>query len=161
MSFKYSKFQKYAIKWLIFFSALCFINSILVIEFGFFDDDGYFLAFILPFIHLGLITISFIAYSLYKLIRGRWLGGNERYIKCNYPVIWKKLHPWGDCSRNSFTFLRFIKDRYDDGTDDRLNQIKFEYKVGSNLICWPFVLTAGIWFSNLFLIALSGWQWPD
>jgi len=153
MRFKYSKFQKHAIKWLTFFSVLCFVNSILVIKFGFLDDNSCFFAFILPFAHTGLIVVSLMVYSAYRWSTDSFIGKDEQYIKCNYPIIWKKLRPWGDCSGNGFATMRFIKGKYDDGTDDKLNHIKFNYKVNMNLTCWTFFLTAVVWFFNLLLIA--------
>ena len=161
MAFEYSKFQKYAIRWLTIFSILCVINSILVIVFGFWNFNGYFIAFILPFAHLCVVYVFYIVFVFNKILTGRWLGADERYIKSNYPNIWEKLHPWGDYSVNSFTAIRFLKNKYDDGTDERLNQIKFRYKVNSNLLLWPFFLTLVIWMSNLLLIAFLGWYWPE
>ena len=158
MSFKYSKIQKNAIIWLTFFSVLCFVNSILVIKFGLFGDIGALLIFILPFAHLGLIAVFFIVYAWYRLIRKKDIGSYEQYIKDNYLVIWKKLHPRGDYSINTFATIRFIKGRYDDETDKRLNRIKFDYKVNGNLICWPFLLTAVVWLFNILLIAM---QWTS
>lgn len=154
MSFKYSKYQKYVIKWLIFFSVLCFVNSILVIQFGFFGYIGALLIFILPFAHLGLIVVYSMIYGFYRLIKGNYIGKDEQYIKTNYPEIWKKLRPMGDYSHNTFATIRFIKGRYNNGTDDRLNKIKFKYKVNSNLACWPFLLTLVIWLFNILLISL-------
>ena len=150
--FKYSKCQKYAIKWLTFFSILCFVNSILVIKFGFFGDIGGLSIFILPFAHLSLIVVPFIFYSWYRLFRDKYIGSDEQYIKDNYPVIWKKLRPRGDYTFNSFASIRFIKGKYDDGTDDRLNHIKFKNKVNGNLMCWPFLLTVVVWLFNILLI---------
>jgi len=161
MTFEYSQFQKYAIRWLTVFSMLCGANSVLVIVFGIWNFDGYFLAFILPFAHLFVVVVFYMVFGFYQLLTGRWIGDDEQYIKSNHPIIWKKLHPWGDNSRNDFTTIRFIKSRYDDGTDERLNQIKFRYKVNSNLMCWPFLLTLVIWISNLLLIAMLGWHWPE
>ena len=152
MIFKYSKIQKYAIKWLIFFSALCFANSILVIKFGFLGDIGALLIFILPFAHVGLIVVPTMVYGWHRWITDNYIGNDEQYIKDNYPFIWKKLRPWGDNSISSLGSIRFIKSRYDDGTDDRLNRIKFDYKVNGNLMCWPFLLTLVVWLFNLLLI---------
>lgn len=163
---EYSKFQKYAIKWLAFFSIFCFVNSIVVIKFHFLDNVGYFLAFILPFAHCAVIFVTYILYNWYGCFMAFFrndahylIGKDEQYIKSYHPIIWKKLHPWGDYSHNSFTFSRFIKGNYDDGTDDKLSQIKFKYKVNTNLMLWPFFLVLVIWFFNLLLISLSGWQW--
>ena len=161
MAFEYSQFQKYAIRWLTAFSILCGVNSVLVIVFGIWSFDGYFLAFILPFAHLFVVVAFYMVFGFYKFFTGRWIGDDEQYIKSNHPIIWKKLHPWGDNSYNSFTFIRFIKSRYDDGADEKLNHIKFKYKVNSNLMCWPFFLTLVIWISNLLLIAMLGWHWPE
>ena len=154
MSFKYSKFQKYAINWLTFFSVLCFVNSILVIKFGFLGDFGAILIFTLPFAHMGLIIVPLFVYRGYAYITGNYLSKDEQYIKSNHPDIWKKIHPRNDYT---FTFLggsRFIKGRYDDGSDDQLNQIKFNCKVKTNLMCWPFLLILVVWLFNLLLIFL-------
>jgi hypothetical protein len=100
-------------------------------------------------------------FGFYKIFTGRWFDDDEQYIKSNHPVAWKKLHPWGDTSYCGFTYFRFIKGKYDDGTDERLNRIKFKRKVNSNLMFWPFLLTLVIWISNLLLIAMLGWHWPE
>ena len=161
MVYKYSQFQKYAIRWLTFFSVFCGVNSVLVIVFGIWNFDGYFLAFILPFAHLAVIAVFYIVFGFYKLLIGRWISDDEQYIKSNHPLIWDKLRTWGDYSYNTFTIIRFIKGKYDDGTDGRLNQIKFKYKVNLNLLCWPCLLTAVIWISNILLIFMLGWHWPE
>ena len=161
MAFEYSKFQKYAIRWLTIFSILCVVNSILVIVFGFWNFNGYFLAFILPFTHLGVVYVFYLVFILYKIRTGQLFDDYEQYIKNNYPIIWEKLHPWGDFSQNTFAATGFIRSRYDDGTDEKLNNIKFRYKVNKDLLSWPFYLTLVIWMSNLLLIAILGWHWPE
>jgi len=152
MRFKYSKFQKLAIKWLTFFLTLCFVNSILAIKFDFLDDYSYSFAFILPFAHTALIIVSVMVYAGYRWAKDNFIGKNEQYIKCYYPVIWKKLRPGGDFSYNIYAATRFLKGEYDDGTDDKLNHIKLNYKVNKNLIYWAFFLTVVVWLFNFLLV---------
>jgi hypothetical protein len=74
------------------------------------------------------------------------------YIRERYPTIWKKLHPWGDLSRNTFTALAFARGEYDDGADPRLNELKTECKTTIVFQLWAFALIPASW---LVLLGLS------
>ena len=155
MEYRYSKFQKFAIKWLTFFTIACFVNSVLVIKYGFWDGDNCVLAFLLPFAHCGVIVVSMMGYAIYWHFSGRQTSDpDSQYIKTNYPDIWKRFHPWGDYSCNTFASVLFIRGKYDDGTDERLNQIKFRTKVNQNLLGWPFLLTIMVWIFSFVLMGL-------
>ena len=65
MAHKYTKFQRIAIKWLTFFTIACLVNSVLVIKYRFWGLAGFYLAFLLPFGHLAIITSCLMAYGLY------------------------------------------------------------------------------------------------
>lgn len=157
MARRYTKFQRIAIKWLTFFTIVCFVNSVLVIKYGFWDWDGCFLAFLLPFGHLVIATVYLMGYGLYWYTSGGpGSDPDSQYIKTNYPTIWKRLHPWGDWLNNAWAWGPFIRGKYDDGTDNRLNEIKFKTKVMQNLAGWPFLLTCVVWMFNVALLALCG-----
>lgn len=155
MDSKYSTFQKCYILWMTFFTVLCFVNSVLVIKFDYFDFNAEVFAFLLPFVHVGIIIVCSMVYVMFRWCRDSFIGDDEQYIKSNYPDVWKKLRPWGDTSHNGFTTLRFIKGKYDDGTDDRLNLIKSKYIIRQNLIGWPFLLILVVWIFNFVLIFSS------
>jgi len=63
----------------------------------------------------------------------------------------------GDQSHNTFASIPFIRDKYDDRTDDRLNEIKFKTKVLQNLAGWPFLLTIVVWLFN-FILMYTCWE---
>ncbi len=153
------KAQKIYTKWLIFFSFLCVINSIVIIGFSpglnnnFLDDFTF--AFLLPFIHCGLVWVVFAIYTAYYYSTNYLKEGDPSfYIKQNYPQIWTKLHPLGDLSNNSFAYFDFYGLVYDDGSDPCLNKIRILWKKHALLEVATFFLVPSIWFFNLFLVYL-------
>jgi len=158
MAHKYTKFQRIGIKWLTFFTIVCLVNSVLVIKYRFWGLAGFYLAFLLAFGHLAIITSCLMAYGLYWHLTDRQARDpDSQYIKANYPEIWRRFHPRGDRSQNTFASIPFIRDKYDDGTDDRLNEIKFKTKVLQNLAGWPFLLTIVVWLFN-FILMYACWE---
>ena len=143
MRHKYTRFQKIAIAWLKFFTVACFANSVLVIKYGFWDWDGCFFAFLLPFLHVMAFVLFLIGFDAYHRLRGgETVDPDAKYIEENYPDIWKRYRPRdGDTRRLIIPFgpfgypeaSRFIRGKYDDGTDQRLNEIKLRVKLDENL----------------------------
>ena len=72
------------------------------------------------------------------------LDESSAYIKERYPEIWRRLHPGGH-GYNSLASFAFIAGRYDNGTDQRLNEIKAGAKRLSALAWWPFLLIPVTW----------------
>ena len=155
MRYQFTKLQRITILWFIFFTLSCLINSFVVFKYVRSDETAFTAAFLPPFIHCGIIVVCYLGFGIRRWIFGI-INNDEQYIKVNHPQIWKKLHPWGDCSQNSFGHLGFIAGNYDDGTDERLAEIKRKFNVNIILLLYPFVLTLWIWLLNVFLIILFG-----
>jgi hypothetical protein len=85
-----SKFEKYAIRWLTFFSILCVVNSVLVIVFGVWNFNGYLLAFILPFINMAIIVVFYMLFSFYKYFC-QWIHEDEWDIMSPLLMWWPFL----------------------------------------------------------------------
>jgi hypothetical protein len=165
MNFEYSRFQKLAIKWLTLFTAICFVNSISVIGFELYTGDKYLaplmngrysLAYLLPFVHCGIVVLCVIVHLFYLHIRGTPTGIWDKYIQEHHPEIWKRFHPWGDRSYCNIYVLPFLMGRYDDGLDKRLNRIKFDLQVDSILLLWTIFLNPVIWIFNFILTDALG-----
>jgi hypothetical protein len=159
--YRCSKFQKFAIKWLLFFTIACFINSILVIGVELYTGDQYLaplmngrysLAGILPFAHCLFVFVCLVIYSAIQGTRGKETGIWDKYIEENYPDIWKRFHPWGPRSFSNFYGIPFLMGKYDSGLDERLNRIKFDLKVNSILLLWMTFLIPVVWIFNFILI---------
>lgn len=60
---------------------------------------------------------------------------NDKYIENNYPEIWKLLHGPGVHGAVE-SIYRFYKGYYDDGTDKKLNQIKYSETIYLKLLLW-------------------------
>ena len=109
---------------------------------------------LLPFANLGMIWLILVGYGIY------WWSNYDKYsetkyLKSNYPKIWKKLHPWGDVSINGFAGLFFIYGKYDDGSDEHLNQIKQNQKENLKMMSWVFFLVPAVWFMNIGIMLFA------
>ncbi|MCX5665507.1 MAG: hypothetical protein NT036_00430 [Candidatus Omnitrophica bacterium] len=67
---------------------------------------------------------------------------SDSYIKLNYPDIWKKLHPLGGRSWNGFELKAFLNDKYDNLSDNKLQEIKkglkeFLHFQWAAILSWP------------------------
>lgn len=156
MKYKYSKLQILAIGWLVCFTTICFINSTFVICLELYGSEDYGFAFSLPFIHCGVAWIFIIVRSVWWYTSGIRTLFMDRYIEENYPDIWKRLHPWWPVPSARLTRdgLNFIRGRYDNGTDEKLNQIKFTIRVNYYLTLWPFLLILMIWLFSYVLMVV-------
>jgi len=157
MAYTYSRWQRMAIVWLSFFSVVCVVNSILVIRFGIWNFDGDSFAYVLPFAHTVVVVVTAMARTTWMFGRGT-LGRDpdSLYIRENYPEIWRKLHPLGGNSWNGVAANRFLRFKYDDGADERLNDIRIRLNINGYLLCWPFFITMGVWLLNVFLMLTDG-----
>jgi hypothetical protein len=106
-------------------TVLSLINSILVIKFELYGGDDHGFALLFPFILFPIVMFPFAIY----VYSNRWLGVDNKYVEENYPEIWMRIITWG-----GFGQIWFIRGRYDDGKDERLNRIKEEIKTNHNII---------------------------
>ena len=148
--------QKALAAWYCYFFIICLINSVLIFVFRLYDDDFY-LAFFLPFAHLGIAVVGYIIWGLTNTVKTLsysygLLSDENKYIIEKYPTIWLKLHPLGEFSRNDFAFIAFLRGKYDDGSDDKLNEIKYMGQVRFSLVLLPFFIVLSVWLINIFLI---------
>ena len=130
MKYKYTKLHKFLIALEVFFIVGCFLNSIIIYKYGFYVS--IFISNLFPF--CGLILISII---LSVILPKYYPAGtyNDKYIRNNYPDIWKLLHGPG-IEGDPVKIYRFYKGRYDDCTDKKLNQIKFSVSIYLKLFLW-------------------------
>jgi len=132
MKYKLYKYQRRFLQGLILATILSIVNSILVIEFEFYggEDHGFAIGF--PLIVFSIVYFCFIIYGwAYFMPYNKWLGVDSKYVEQNYPDIWKRVAPpWAGWV---WPFAAFIRGRYDDGKDERLNRIKHEIKATHNI----------------------------
>lgn len=151
MKHKLYKYQRHFLQGLIFATILSIINSILVIEFELYGGEDCGFAFLFPIIVYPIVYLSFAIY-IYNwaclLPQNKWLGVDSKYVEQNYPDIWRKAPAWG---RWSLTISAFIRGRYDDGKDERLNRIKYEIQITHNLLGGGVFLIVLVEFFNLIL----------
>ncbi len=151
-NFKYTKLQKNYANWLKLFFIGCLANSV-VLFYNSTNEDYLEFSMMVPFIHLGIIWFFIITHTICYWIRQK-IDEDSMYIKENYPSIWKKLHPVGDFSRDSFAGIQFLRGKYDDGTDEKLNQIKFSQIQNTKLILGTFFMVPVIWFCNILVVLI-------
>ena len=148
-----TQIQKIYSLWLKAFFVGCFINSIILfLKDG--NEDYFELSMMIPFIHLGCVWCILMLYGFFYWVR-IYENDDAMYIKSNYPYIWKKLHPFGDISINSFASIQFLRGKYDDAKDERLNRIKNSQKKGLKLMLRTFFLVPIIWFCNIVSMVLG------
>jgi len=140
------------------YTIICFINSLLVIKYKLYGNEDCDFAMGFPFmVFAAFVIIIQIIGSIYIYKQGMWLGIDSEYVKENYPDIWKRTVPfWAGGSLFGGWFgshMAFIRGKYDDGTDERLNLIKNEVKTNQNLIGGAFLTLLFIEFVNMLLIA--------
>jgi hypothetical protein len=133
MKYRLYKYQRRFLQGLILATILSLINSILVIKFELYGGKNHGFAILFPFIIYFIVYFSFVIYNWACFIPyNKWLGVDSKYVEQNYPEIWKRIAPhhtlWG-----SWYSRGFIRGRYDDGKDERLNRIKHEMKATENI----------------------------
>lgn len=153
--YEYTAFQKYSFKWLKLFTGICLINSLFLFFFNGSEYTKYEeFSMFLPFAHCGIVWIFLIFRIIYHWINFK-NNADAQYIKKNHPKIWKNLHPWGDFSYNSFASIQFLRGKYDDGNDEKLNKIKLTQTTDLKIILWAFFLVPIIWFINIAMLISS------
>jgi len=145
MKYQWHKYQFWFLWGWLFTVIICVINSLLVIKYQLYGgEDGRFaIAMVLPILAIGVLLF---AHGIYL-----WVGKRDiysEYIKSNYPEIRRKV-----ADTRIWTWGFFIRGKYDDGTDEKLNQIKLEAKRNRNLIFGAFSSILIIEMFNLILFA--------
>jgi hypothetical protein len=151
----YPKFRRHILTWMKIFTPICLANSFSLYFFHGPEYPSYeTFSMLLPFVNLGGIWLILMGYFIY------WLSNYDeyfetKYLKGNYPKIWKKLHPWGDFSVNGFAGILFVCGRYDDGTDTHLYHIKQNRKETLKMMSWVFFLVPVAWFLSVGSMLLA------
>jgi len=151
----YPKFKRHIFTWMKIFTPICLANSFSLYFFHGPEYPSYeTFSMLLPFANLGVIWLILGVYAIY------WWSNYDayfetRYLKSNYPKIWKKLHPCGDFSINVFAGLVFIYGKYDDGTDLYLSHIKQSHKETLKMMLWVFFLVPVAWFLSVGSMLLA------
>ena len=130
MKYKYTRLHKFLIVLELFFTIGCIFNIIIIYKHGFYGS--IFISNLFPFGGLGLISII-----LSWILPNYCSDGtySDKYIRDNYPDIWKLLHGHG-IEGDPVKIYRFYKGYYDEGTDKKLNQIKFSASIHLKLFLW-------------------------
>jgi hypothetical protein len=127
--------QKVLIVAEVLFTAGCFANSIVILKYGRYDPK--IIANGLPL--FGLIFLSiFIVVILPRYHPGGTT--HDRYIRDNYPDIWRRFHN-APIEHDPAAVLTFCRGVYDNGTDEKLNEIKFSVLIYEILFFWPWPVT--------------------
>jgi hypothetical protein len=127
-------FQRLILWWLSFFTLLCVVLAAVAPLWSKFAIQTVLL---LPFMHCVLFCGVLILCSLPHYL---FPPPSDRYLRDQHPAIWKKLHPWGRFSYNSFTMLIFMLSGYDDGRDEHLQLIKRRYRRLTLFQLWSLAL---------------------
>ena len=143
MKAKYAKYQRVAIKCFACIILACVVNSILVIKYKLYGgkDGGFAIGF--PIITIGMSLLFYIFYLM-----SRFYTHEYEYIRKRHPLIWKKFYGY-----RPLFWSGFIRGKYDDGTDEKLNQIKSEVKSNQNLMGAAFLSILVLEVFNLILLA--------
>lgn len=148
------KYSIYAIRWMIFFTALCLILNLSLIVFQ--PCRYYYYAdFVrnLPFYQWSILIFGCLCFMFrLPIIKGIWvftetsfntwpMSGDVEYIKANYPKLFNTLYPFNDRANFTMTnLLNFIRGEYDDGLDPNINKIKLKFLIFIVFIIWTFLL---------------------
>ena len=141
MKYQWHKYQFWFLWGWLLTIIICVINSLLVIKYQLYGGEYIGFAMGLPVLAIGVLLG---AYGIYL-----WIGKRDiysEYIKSNYPEIRRNV-----ADTRIFTYGFFIRGKYDDGTDEKLNQIKLEAKRNRNLTVGAFVSILILEMFNLIL----------
>ena len=142
MRYKYTKLHLFLISLEIFFTIGCILNIIIIYKHGFYGS--IFISNLFPL--GGLILLSII----YAVILPKYYSNgtyNDKYIRDNYPDIWKLLHGPG-FEGDPVKIYHFCKGHYDKGADQKLNQIRFSESI-------YLILFLSTWFLAIAVMILS------
>ncbi len=147
-----------AIKGLILFLPVSILNSWLVIFKELYGaGDGYWFAVAFPFFVMFFSIVLSLGYNLVRLFfYPDRLTKDWRYIKDNYPQLFEKMYSFLP-SRNydRWAIYYFLTGKYDDGKDEKINQIKFSMNATGILFGIAFFLTIVAIFASMAMIGLK------
>lgn len=149
IDFHNTLYQRYGYTWLKIIIIVCCINSFLLFIFK--STKFQLFAMLFPFVNCGIIDIIFIVIVFFKL-KEYGKDKSSEYIRKTHPNIWKRLHPLGKYSHNFFAYWSLIRGKFDDGSDEKLNEIKSSEKAKVHFILWVNLLTPFFWVVNLSII---------
>jgi hypothetical protein len=145
---KYTKSQKILIVWFPLFTGICFLN-ILALYLKVYGHVS--IVILLPFIHLLMVTII----SIIRLICWRlkiYKDPNYEYIKNSYPDIWIRIFSAGDNrTGNNFAAFSFLRGKYDDGSDNKLNQVKTNIRLNILFVLWAWAIMLMVLFACIII----------
>jgi len=140
MKYKLYKYQRRFLQGFILAAVLSIVNSVCVIKYGLFGGKESGFAALLPIVLFFAVSFCYILYMHISFLPyNKFLGTDTEYIKDKYPELWEKLYPYGK-SWSSWHRFWFIRDRYDDGQDERLNRVKQEIIANTNIFGGGFLL---------------------
>ncbi len=152
----YPGFRKYILLWMKIFTPICLALSVSLYFFHGPEYSSYEnFSILLPFVNLVVIYLIFGVYSIYWRFHYDEYYETQ-YLKTNYPKIWKKLHPWGDCSVNGFASLFFMYGKYDDGSDMDVIYIRQNQKENLKMLLWVFLLVPVSWCISTGILLVAG-----
>jgi hypothetical protein len=126
-----------------------------VINFELYGGENHGFAIGFTFITFAIFLVFFQIFRYAHFVPyDKWLGSDSDYVKENYPEIWKLFAPHLQSWRVT-PLLRFLRGRYDDGTDERLNRVKQEMNDNHWILGGGFFLMVGLEMLNIILHSLS------
>jgi uncharacterized membrane protein YbhN (UPF0104 family) len=128
------------------------INSILLFVFD--EKKFYLYTMIFPFVICFILLILIAILSVINFRNFRKDGASQ-YLEKQMPDLWKRLHPWGNYSHNGFAYISFLRGKYDNGSDQKLNIIKRNEKENVLFLLWVLLLTPLSWGVNVSIIFLK------
>ena len=159
MKYIYTPLQKLAIKGLILFIPVSALNSWLVIFKELYGvGDDYWFATAFPFFTMFFSFISCIVYFQIRFFFLHKITKDWQYVKDHYPQIFEKLDPLFQFGKYSkINHYNFLKGKFDDGKDEKLNQIKFSIKATRRLLVIAFILAIfGVFISMAMIVVKEG-----
>lgn len=135
--------------WLKLFSLIYIVGSITLPSIS---EEGMEIMIITPFLHL-MITLILEAIHTHSSPTKDVLKKKDNYIYENYPDIWKKLHPWGKGSFNSFGTIYFMRL---ETNDSKLIEIQNDLKDDAKWHICTFILAPIIWALSVGTFVLFG-----
>ncbi|MGA1870962.1 MAG: hypothetical protein ACMUJM_20690 [bacterium] len=147
--------QKRFFAWLKIFTAICVFHSVIILIFCQNQWMYYFViyAMIAPFVHGIVFAMGLNIYAAIHFNKGT----SMEYIQEKHPEIWYKISKHGAWGAH-YTIASFVKGKYDDGKDKRLNEIKHRLQKTRWMVAWSFFLIFGSWMLNIFAIILRSYK---
>ncbi len=125
---KLSKLHIFLIICEILYTAACFPYFYLVLKYGLCG-----ITTLIP-----LLSLAFLSVLIVVILPRYHPEGttHDTYIRDAYPDIWRRFHR-APIQCDPVVVFRFCRGIYDDGTDEKLNAIKFSVFIYEILSLWP------------------------